>query len=131
MYIPKPGQLPKAELDVMRVLWEHDRPMSASEIVSALSQSRSWKTATAHVILKRLMEKAYIDADRDGHTHRYYPRISENEYQTSLLKNVMGLSVKSMVASLIDCNEVSDDEIFELAELLEKKRDEIKNRGCK
>ena len=49
MYISKPGQLPEAELDIMRVLWNSGIAMSVSEIVAALSLSRSWKNATANL----------------------------------------------------------------------------------
>lgn len=131
MYKSKPGQLPNAEFDIMRVLWDRAIPMSAIEIVGALSLSRSWKNATAHVLLKRLHEKGFIASDRKGHTHKYTPLVSESEYRGSLIKNIIGGSLKNMVASLIGTDEVSDDEIFEIADMLDRKRDEIRKRGSK
>lgn len=128
-------RLPDAEHDIMTVLWNSDTPLRAGEIVKILSelQSRSWKTQTAHVLLNRLCDKGFISADKDDYYHRFTPVITEEEYRASesqsLLRRIFGGSVKSMVASLIDTDDVTDDDIAELSELLERKRAEIEDRS--
>lgn len=126
-------RLPDAELDIMIVLWNSTAPMRAGDIVKKLSETRSWKTQTAHVLLNRLCDKGFISADKDDYYHRFSPIITEEEYKASesdsLLKRIFGGSVKTMLASLIDTDKVTDDDILELTEMLEKKRAEIKDRS--
>ena len=55
-------RLSDAEIAIMRVLWEKGSPMRASEIVKSLSETHSWKTQTAHVLLSRLCAKGYVAA---------------------------------------------------------------------
>ncbi|MBP5235954.1 MAG: BlaI/MecI/CopY family transcriptional regulator [Clostridia bacterium] len=126
MYLQKQGQIPEAELDIMRVLWESGKEMSVSEIVSALSNKHLWKNPTATVLLKRLSTKGYISINRSSSTYLYAASISKNEYQSIMLRSILGGSVKSMVASLLDNNDIGENEISEIAELLEKKRIELK-----
>lgn len=126
-------RLPDAELDIMIALWNSTVPMRAGDIVRKLSETRSWKTQTAHVLLNRLCDKGFISADKDDYYHRFSPIITEEEYKASesdsLLKRIFGGSVKTMLASLIDTDKVTDDDILELTEMLEKKRAEIKDRS--
>lgn len=121
----KMKKLTDAERDIMQVLWEAGEPMRAGDIVHSLDGSRSWKTQTAHVLLNRLCEKGYVAADREGYYHRFYPLVSEREYadaaSASLVKQ-MGRSVRAVVASLIDTDSLSEEDIDNLSRLLAEKR---------
>lgn len=117
-----------AELDIMRALWQSGRSMRVSEIVEKLSETRSWKTQTAHVLLGRLEEKGFVTADRTGYFHTFKPKIKETEYflsESNALIDRVGGSVKSMVASMIDADGISHEEIAELAKILEEKCAEL------
>ncbi|MBQ8208086.1 MAG: BlaI/MecI/CopY family transcriptional regulator [Clostridia bacterium] len=119
-----------AELDIMRVLWQSHNPMKASEIVKELSGDRTWKTQTCHVLLGRLAEKGYVDADRSGYTHKFFPALSEEEFlakQSSTLAERVGSTLPSMIASLIDANNVTEEELDEISALLAAKRRELAN----
>ncbi len=124
-------RLSDAELDIMRTLWSAGLPLKASEIVRLLSGKYSWKTPTAHVILNRLCDKGYVNADRSGYSHKFYPVITEEAYfasQSTRLVRRTGRSIRDMVASLIDTDEITDDDIIALSDMLDKKRTEIENR---
>lgn len=124
-------RLSDAELDIIRVMWKKGVPMKASEITKALSEEHSWKTQTVHVLLSRLCTKGYVDADRSGYFHKFYPTMTEEEYIVSesyTLCGKMGRSVPAMVASLITADGISESDIDELAQLLEAKRREISEK---
>lgn len=114
-------RLTDAELDIMRVLWQNGEGLRAGQIVKLLSETRSWKTQTAHVLLNRLEEKGFVSADRSGYFHTYTSAITEKEYFASesdaFLKRLGG-SVKATVASLIDAGDISDTELSELEALI-------------
>ena len=124
-------RLTDAELDIMHVLWSSGEPMRVSDIVKKLSAVRSWKTQTAHVLLGRLENKGFLAANKTGYFHTFRPIVAEQDYfnaESEALLHRLNGSVKSMVASLIDANEVSDDEIVELAALLDQKKMEIERQ---
>lgn len=120
-----------AELDIMRVLWQTGRSLRASEIVKMLSETRSWKTQTAHVLLNRLEEKGFIEADRSGYYHEYRYLVSERDYfiseSGSLLRRIGG-NLKTMMVSLVDTENITEEDLLEMYEILDKKREELKGR---
>lgn len=124
-------RLSNAEIDIMRVLWEADEPIKASDITKKLSEAHNWKTQTTHVMLARLSQKGFVCADRSGYSHKFFPAVSEEEYLVSesvQLCDKIGSSVPSMVASLISAENLSEADIVELAEMLEAKRNELAER---
>ena len=129
-------RLADSELDIMRVLWQKNMPMRAGEIAKSLSETRSWKTQTAHVLLGRLEEKGFVSADRSGYFHTYSYIVDEREYfasESDAFVKRLGGSVKAMVASMIDGDSITEKELLELSALLDAKCGElgIKVRGGK
>ena len=124
-------RLADAELDIMRVLWDSTTPMRVSDIVKKLSATRSWKTQTAHVLLGRLEDREFIEADRSGYFHTFSAKISEREYfaiESDSLRRRIGGNFHALVASLIDSEDVSEEEIDEITHILARKKAEIRTK---
>ena len=124
-------RLADAELDIMKVLWNTADGAKVSEIIKELSASRSWKTSTAHVLLGRLEEHGYVTADRSGYYHKFYAKISEKEYfaiESDSLRRRIGGNFNSLIASLIDAHGVTEADIDEISQILQKKRSELKEK---
>ncbi|MBE6687450.1 MAG: BlaI/MecI/CopY family transcriptional regulator [Ruminococcaceae bacterium] len=121
-------KLADSELEIMRVLWDTKRPMKASEITKMLQKTKNWSKATVHVLLGRLENKGFVSADRSGYYHYFSAAIAENEYLCSesyrMVKKVGG-SLHSMLASLIETDELSDEDIIAISDMLNEKRKEI------
>jgi len=118
-------RLADAELDIMRVLWQTREAMRAAQIVKQLSETRSWKTQTAHVLLGRLEEKGFVKADRSEYFHTYRATVTEKAYfasESDAFVRRLGSSVKATVASLINASDISAEELSELEELIRAKR---------
>ena len=117
--------LSEAEWDIMRVLWHSPTPLRAGEIAKKLSEKRSWKTQTAHVLLGRLCDKGFCTVNKDGYYHTFSPCITEKTYMASTsrqLRKQFGGSVQSMVASLLSDDGVTADDLDALSVLLEEKK---------
>lgn len=117
--------LSEAEWDIMRVLWHSPTPLRAGEIAKKLSEKRSWKTQTAHVLLGRLCDKGFCTVNKDGYYHTFSPCITEKAYMASTsrqLRKQFGGSVQSMVASLLSDDGVTADDLDALSALLEEKK---------
>jgi predicted transcriptional regulator len=82
------GTLPPvsdAELDVLKVLWEHG-PATVRQIESRLRRRRRWAYTTVLTLLSRLREKGCVASDKSGAAHVFRAEVSRQQ----LLEN--GLS---------------------------------------
>ncbi len=124
--------LPETELCVMDVIWKNESGggIGAGEITKELADSKGWKKATIHVILTRLVEKGYLTVDKSGYTHLYFPLISEDEYRTfeskQFVRRIKGArgsksALKNFIASMIDSDDLTDEDIEELSCILKKR----------
>ncbi len=130
----KMKKLPDTELEIMRVLWSEGKPTKVGDLVRILADTRGWKRQTIHALLARLENKGFVSADRSGYFHYFYPLVSENEYlaaASSSLAKKAGGSVHSLIASLIEEESISDDDILSITEILQAKCAEIKERRRK
>ncbi|MET3544604.1 putative transcriptional regulator [Paenibacillus favisporus] len=69
----------EAESEVMKLLWQKE-PMSASEIISELTQQMQWSDQTVKTFLNRLHKKKAIRFEKSGRNYLYYPLVSHDEY---------------------------------------------------
>ncbi len=118
-------RLPESELEVMLTLWHENKPMTAGEITKKLADSHGWKAGTVHVLLERLGERGFVSCDKSGYKHLFSPVVSESEYLKgeahTLLNRFFGGSAKNMIASLINADGLSDEDIEELSAMLKKR----------
>ena len=121
-------RLADSELDIMRVLWQAQKPMKASEITKSLTTKRAWTKQTVHVLLSRLEGKEFVKVDRSGYFHLFSAAVDESEYlagESSRIVKKAGSSVHSLLASLIEADELSDEDIISISDMLNAKRREI------
>ena len=120
-------QISDAEAVVMDVLWKRS-PLSADEVVMALSSRQDWQDATVKTLLNRLLNKGAIDAEKDGRRYLYAPVLQREAWvqgeSESLLDRVFGGRVAPLVAHFSDQRKLSRKDIAELRKLLEELDDD-------
>jgi len=106
-----------AELEIMRVLWQEGRPLSFSEIRTALEKTTDWKKSTIQTLLSRLKEKGIINADFH-HVLLYSSNMSEKDFmfseERSFIDKLFGGSAKNLVASLCRNGQLNAEDVDEL-----------------
>ena len=116
-------QISEAESVVMDVLWKRS-PLSADEVVMALSSRQDWQDATVKTLLNRLLNKGAIDAEKDGRRYLYAPVLQREAWvqgeSESLLDRVFGGRVAPLVAHFSEHRKLSRKDIAELRKLLEE-----------
>ena len=116
-------QISDAEAVVMDVLWKRS-PLSADEVVMALSSRQDWQDATVKTLLNRLLKKGAIDAEKDGRRYLYAPVLQREAWvqgeSESLLDRVFGGRVAPLVAHFSEQRKLSRKDIAELRKLLEE-----------
>lgn len=114
--------LPAAEQDVMLALWQANEPVYRNYFDKALRDDKNWADSTILSLLARLAEKGFIAIEKDGNRNRYRALVSKEEYvaqeNKSFLSSLHNNSLRHMVASLADANELSRADIDELEQLI-------------
>ncbi len=118
-------QISDAEYSVMKVIWEKE-PCTSAEIVEKVLTEQDWNDKTIRTLINRLVGKKAVKAEKTGSKAFIYSSlISEKDYKagenTSFLNKLYGGSVKLMLASLVENNKLSSEEIQNLKDILEGK----------
>ncbi len=118
-------QITDAEYYIMKELWKSE-PCTSADIVEAVSKSQEWNDKTVRTLINRLVSKKAIKAEKThSKAHIYSSLISESDYKKSENKNFLNKlydgSVKLMLASIVENNNLSKEEIQNLKDILEGK----------
>lgn len=115
-------QITDAELEIMKVLWSEGTSLISSDIRSKLN--KNWERTTVLTLLSRLSDKGAISIEKGNRSYRYKSLISKEEYglnkTRSILDNLYNGSIKGMMAALCDSQGLTEQEIRELQEILDK-----------
>ena len=123
-------RLPDAEFEIMRIIWRNTPPMTTLQIMEKLEQDKNgknWKPQTVLTMLVRLIEKGFLASERVGRERNYMPTITERDYMRVETGNFMtryqGNSIGSLVKTLYEGRNLSQEDIQELKDWLEERRD--------
>ena len=121
-------QLPRiadSEWRVMQVLWERG-PLTANEVVQALSGEVRWKSRTIKTLIGRLVRKGAVRFQEEGTRYRYSAAVPESECvrseTQSFIRRVYQGARKPALAAFLEGADLSPREIEELQEILDQKR---------
>ena len=122
-----------SEAKVMEILWR-EGPLPAKEISLIAADSIGWNKNTTYTVIKKLEAKGFIRRDEPGFVCT--PLISEKDIRknetSSLLTRFFGGSRKALFSALIEDEELTEGEIEELKNLIDKrlgaKEDKKKDR---
>lgn len=123
----RPPQISDAELEVMKVLWDHS-PRSGAEVADALCDRMEWNPRTVKTLLGRLVKKGALRYKEEGNRYLYRPAIARDRYveeeSRSFLDRVFGGHATPMLVHFVQEAKLSESDIEELKEILEKKKEE-------
>ena len=106
-------QLTKAEEEVMQLLWQLEKANVASLLEELPEPKPAYNTVST--IVRILEDKGFVDHDKVGKGHIYYPIVKKSEYSNqSINKLVDGYfqgSFKSMVSFFMKKNDINLSEL--------------------
>lgn len=110
-----------AEWMVMKVLWGKS-PLTADDVVAALEDSTDWNPRTVKTLLNRLVRKKALGFEKQGRRYLYFPIAEEvacmRAEGRSFLERVYGGALMPMLASFLEEEVLSKEEIAELRRML-------------
>ncbi len=117
-------QLTKAEEEVMQILWKLEKCNVAAIIDEVPEPKPAYNTVST--IVRILESKGFVDHEKEGKGHLYFPLIKKSDYSNqSITKLVDGYfqgSFKTMVSFFMKKNDMSLTELESI--LQEIKKDE-------
>lgn len=117
-------KISESEWLVMKEIWGQ-HPITANDIVFALSDTTTWSPKTIKTLLTRLVKKGAVGYETGGREYHYFPLVEESvlvkEESRSFLQRVFGGTIKPMLATLVESEDLSAEDIEELKRILEKK----------
>ncbi len=121
-------RLPDAELEIMKVIWHNECPISTSEVKRIIDEeSNAARTQqTVQKLINRLIAKEYIAKGKRGKEYIYTPLVAEKDYvefeSERFLRKMHGNSVTNLMRALFDSKKISDEDISELEKMFKEKR---------
>lgn len=114
------SKIADSELEILKLLWQNDRPMTMPEIRDTLKERTGWDGSTIRTLLYRLCNKGAVSAERKD-VFYYAPLVTEREYSNYangvFLDKLYNGSAKNLLASLIGSKKLKGSDIEELRAL--------------
>lgn len=121
--LPRPTD---AELAILRVLWERG-PSTVRQVHDVLSRERPTAYTTALKLLQIMTDKGLVRRDESERTHVYHPRLSEEQTQRQLVRDLLdrafGGSATKLVMQALAARRATPEELVEIRKLIETRRE--------
>ncbi|MEM1336788.1 MAG: BlaI/MecI/CopY family transcriptional regulator [Bacteroidota bacterium] len=116
-------QLTKAEEEVMQILWQLEKANVAAMLEVLPEPKPAYNTVST--IVRILEDKGFVDHEKVGKGHVYFPLIQKSDYSNqsiaTLVNGYFQGSFKSMVSFFVKKNDIT---LKELEEILQKIKNE-------
>ena len=127
-------KLTKTELEIMRYFWSINinEELTATDIRTHFS-NKKWSKQVTSTFLTKLVKKNYLKVRKISAVKYYYSAaITEEEYNLLPTKNIINTvfkgSYSNFIFSLIDPNEIPEDELEKIENMISKRRMELQQR---
>ena len=120
----KDVNLGDAELEVLKVLWDHG-PMTVREVLGVLEGlGRDWAYTTVLTMMTRLEAKGVVSANKDGPAYVYRPKVSRDrvvkDRVQGLVEQLFGGTASPLVLALMQSERFSPKELAEFRALIDR-----------
>ena len=116
----KAFEISEAELEVIKILWKAEKPMTAQAVCDTVV-NKGWKYTTVSTLLSRLVEKGAVAYDKKGKSYFYYAIIQQEDYKQAQTKSLVSKlydgSVKKLAVSLFQAGDMSADDIEDIKQM--------------
>jgi predicted transcriptional regulator len=124
-----------AELDVLKVLWDHG-PLPVRDVLARLiEQGRDWTRSTAITLLQRLEKKGYVASDKSRYAFVFRPLVSREEVMHARMTDLAGElcdgEALSLVLAFAERHRFSPEELVRFRQMIDALEAKRGKRGQK
>ena len=117
-------KLGKREEQIMQVVWQQ-KEVFIKDITAALPEPKPHYNTVA-TIVKILVEKGFLEAEKLGNTYRYSALVPLNEYReqdvATIKRKYFGNSFSKMITHFAKEENLSDEELDELVRIIKSQK---------
>lgn len=117
-------KLGKREEQIMQVVWKQ-KEVFIRDIIQALPEPKPHYNTVA-TIVKILVEKGFLQAEKIGNTYRYSSLVALSKYReqdlATIKKKYFGNSFSKMMAHFAKEENLSDEELEELVQMIKAQK---------
>ncbi|HEV3340649.1 MAG TPA: BlaI/MecI/CopY family transcriptional regulator [Pirellulales bacterium] len=115
--------LAAAEWKVMNIVWRR-KSCAARDVCEEARREHGWSASTVKTLLRRLVEKGYLQTTQVGNSFLYRPArpalSALRRAADSLLQNALDGTVGPLLAHMVKSSRLSAEEVAELRALLDE-----------
>ncbi len=119
------NSLSAAQWKVMRVVWDMKKAM-AREVYTVAGREHGWTAATVKTLLKRLVDKGYLNTTKVGNGFVYRPTHSAisilRDAADTLLDNAAHGTTGPLLAHMLETSPLDEADLDALQRLIEEKK---------
>lgn len=110
----------------MKAVWDLG-PLTAGDVVDAVSAHSNWRPRTIKTLLTRLVKKGAVAVEEDGRRFLYRAKVSKSDCvrreSRSFLSRVFDGAVAPALLHFIEQERLSESDIEQLREILKREGD--------
>lgn len=117
-------KLTNKEEEIMHILWKLEKAFVKDVMAEMKDENPHYNTVST--MIRNLEEKGYVDHTAFGNTYQYFPTVKKEDYRKGFMKNAIdnyfNSSYKNMVSFFAKEEKISAEELREILETIEKRR---------
>jgi predicted transcriptional regulator len=123
---PKSSTLTAHELELMKIIWRHDEPVTVRDVYEELRGRRPVAYTTVMTNMKTLEQKGHLKATQQDRAYLYRPARPKHQVIRDMVRDfvdrVFNGSSRPLVLHLLEDNQLSETELKDITRMLGKKR---------
>ena len=121
---PKSSTLTAHELELMKIVWRRDEPVTVRDVYEELRQQRSVAYTTVLTNMKTLEQKGYLRATQHERAHVYRPTRPKHEVIRQMVSDfvtrVFNGAGQPLVVHLLEDDHLSEDDLRDITRMMAK-----------
>jgi predicted transcriptional regulator len=123
---PKSSTLTAHELELMKIIWRHEAPVTVRDVYEELRGRRPVAYTTVMTSMKTLEQKGHLKATQQDRAYLYRPARPKQQVIRDMVRDfvdrVFNGSSRPLVLHLLEESQISESELREITRMLGKKR---------
>jgi len=123
---PKSPTLTAHELELMKIIWRHNEPVTVRDLYEELRSRRPVAYTTVMTNMKTLEQKGYLKTTLQDRAHLYRPAKPKHQVVGAMVRDfvdrVFNGSARPLVLHLLEDDHLSESDLEDITRMMGKKR---------
>jgi|tagenome__1003787_1003787.scaffolds.fasta_scaffold20633318_1 BlaI family penicillinase repressor len=121
---PKSPTLTAHELELMKIIWGHEQPVTVRDVYEELRGQRPVAYTTVLTNMKTLEQKGYLRASQQDRAHMYRPARPKHEVIRQMVRDfvtrVFNGAGQPLVVHLLEDDRLSQEDLRDITRMMSK-----------